>query len=82
MNTEEVTRVEVKIGVADHGRELLVVSTSEPEEIQAQVDKALKDSSGSLVLVDEKGRKVIVPTARIAYVEIAPSDSRRVGFGS
>lgn len=79
---EEVTRVEVKIGVADHGRELLVVSTAEPEEVQAQVDKALKDSTGSLVLVDEKGRKVIVPTARIAYVEIAPSDSRRVGFGS
>jgi len=74
--------VEVKVGIADHGRELLVVSTAEPEEVQAQVDKALKDSSGSLVLVDEKGRKVIVPTARIAYVEIAPSDSRRVGFGS
>lgn len=74
--------MEVKIGVADHGRELLVVSTAEPEEIQTQVDEALKDSAGSLVLVDEKGRKVIVPTARIAYVEIAPSDGRRVGFGS
>lgn len=74
--------MEVKIGVADHGRELLIVSTEEPETIQDQVDKALKDSTGSLVLLDEKGRKIIVPTARIAYVEIAPSDTRRVGFGS
>lgn len=79
---EEVTRVEVKIGIADHGRELLVVSTEEPDAIQTLVDEALKSDAGSLVLVDEKGRKVIVPTARIAYVEIAPSDVRRVGFGA
>jgi hypothetical protein len=25
---------------------------------------------------------VIVPTAKIAYVDIAPADTRRVGFGS
>ncbi|MGI8416316.1 MAG: DUF3107 domain-containing protein [Nakamurella sp.] len=74
--------MEVKIGVADNGRELVVSSASEPEEIEAQVAKALKDSSGTLVLEDEKGKKVVVPSARIAYVEIAPSDSRRVGFGS
>ncbi|MDQ2846217.1 MAG: DUF3107 domain-containing protein [Actinomycetota bacterium] len=74
--------MEVKIGVADNGRELVVSSASEPEEIQAQVAKALKDSSGTLVLEDEKGKKVVIPSARIAYVEIAPSDSRKVGFGS
>ncbi|MDQ6658284.1 MAG: DUF3107 domain-containing protein [Actinomycetota bacterium] len=74
--------MEVKIGVADNGRELVVSSASEPEEIEAQVGKALKDSSGTLVLEDEKGKKVVIPSARIAYVEIAPSDSRKVGFGS
>lgn len=74
--------MEVKIGVADNGRELVVSSASEPEEIEAQVAKALKDSSGTLVLEDDKGKRVVVPSARIAYVEIAPSDARRVGFGS
>lgn len=82
MDDKKGTGVEVKIGVADNGRELVVSSASEPEEIEAQVAKALKDSSGTLVLEDEKGKKVVVPSARIAYVEIAPSDSRRVGFGS
>lgn len=74
--------MEVKIGVADHGRELVVSSASEPEQIEAQIAEALKDTSGTLTLVDDKGRRVVVPSARIAYVEIAPSDTRRVGFGS
>lgn len=74
--------MEVKIGVADSGRELLVASSSEPEEIEAQVTEALKDAAGTLVLVDEKGKRLMIPTAKIAYVEIGQSDSRRVGFGS
>jgi hypothetical protein len=74
--------VEVKIGVADNGRELVVSSASEPEDIQTQVAAALKDPAGTLVLEDEKGKRVVIPSARIAYVEIAQSDSRRVGFGS
>ncbi|WP_029135236.1 DUF3107 domain-containing protein [Nakamurella lactea] len=74
--------MEVKIGVADSGRELLVTSASEPEEIEAQVTEALKDADGTLVLIDEKGKRLMIPTAKIAYVEIGQSDSRRVGFGS
>ena len=33
-----------------------------------------------LTLVDERGRRVVVPVDRIAYVEIAQADQRRVGF--
>ena len=33
-----------------------------------------------LTLVDEKGRQVIVPVAKIAYVEIDESAPRKVGF--
>jgi hypothetical protein len=74
--------VDVKIGVTDTGRELVVSSHSNPDEIEAQIAESLKNPQGTLVLVDEKGRRVIVPTSKIAYVEIAPADSRRVGFGS
>jgi hypothetical protein len=35
-----------------------------------------------LDLVDDKGRRVVVPADRLAYVEIAASEQRRVGFGS
>jgi hypothetical protein len=57
--------VEVKIGVADSPREL-TVSTG--------------NSQGMLTLVDDKGRRYMVPTSRVAYIEIGPADSRRVGF--
>ena len=75
--------MDVKIGVTDTGRELVLSSTSNPDEIEAQVAESLENPSGTLVLVDEKGRRVIVPSARIGYVEIAPADGgRRVGFSA
>ena len=72
--------MDVKIGVTDSNRELVVSSTAQPDEIEAQVAESLGKPQGTLVLVDDKGRRVIVPSAKIAYVEIAPSDTRRVGF--
>jgi len=72
-------RVDVKIGIADSGRELTVSVTGTPDEVQQQVSDALQGDS-NLTLTDEKGRRVIVPTAKIAYVEIGPADGRRVGF--
>jgi hypothetical protein len=72
--------VEVKIGIAESARELVVSSDQTPDEVQALVDDALKDGAGMLRLVDDKGRRYIVPSARIAYVEIAPAAAGRVGF--
>ena len=72
--------MDVKIGVTDTGRELTVSSGSTPDEIEALISEALKIPDGTLVLVDDKGRRVIIPSAKIAYVEIAPADGRRVGF--
>lgn len=74
--------MDVKIGVTDSGRELTVTSTLQPDEIQTLVGESLKDPKGTLVLVDDKGRRVIVPSARISYIEIAASDNRRVGFAA
>jgi hypothetical protein len=73
--------VEVKIGVADSPRELVVSSGQTPEEVQALVSAAFADASGTLSLEDDKGRLYLVPSTRIAYVEIAPAEVRRVGFG-
>ncbi|MGH3980880.1 MAG: DUF3107 domain-containing protein [Pseudonocardiaceae bacterium] len=72
--------MEVKIGVADSPRELVVSSSDSPEEVESLVAGALRDAQGLLSLVDDKGKRFVVPAARIAYVEIGPSDSRRVGF--
>ena len=74
--------MEVKVGVADTARELLINSSQTPEEVEALVADALKNSSGMLTLIDDKGRRYVVPSARIAYVEIGSADSRRVGFAT
>ena len=44
------------------------------------IAKAVSGKAATLTLVDEKGRKVIVATDKLAYVEIAETDQRRVGF--
>jgi hypothetical protein len=72
--------VEVKIGVAESPRELVVSSRLTQDEIESLVAAALKDGKGVLSLLDEKGRRFVVPASRVAYVEIAPADVRKVGF--
>ena len=74
--------MEVKVGVADTARELLITSSQTPEEVEALVADALKGSSSTLTLIDDKGRRYVVPAARVAYVEIGSADSRRVGFAT
>jgi hypothetical protein len=74
--------VEVKVGVADTARELLINSSQTPEEVEALVADALKGSSSTLTLIDDKGRRYVIPAARVAYVEIGSADSRRVGFAT
>jgi hypothetical protein len=81
LNDAEVS-VEVKVGVADTARELVLNSDQTPEEIESLVASALKDSAGTLSLVDDKGRRFVVPSARVAYVEIGTADTRRVGFAT
>ncbi|KAA2264088.1 DUF3107 domain-containing protein [Solihabitans fulvus] len=72
--------MDVKIGVAESPRELVVSSDLAADEVEALVSEALKDPQGLLALVDQKGTRYVVPVARIAYVEIGPGDARRVGF--
>jgi hypothetical protein len=71
--------VEVKIGVQYAPRELVVESKLSPKDLSDTIDQAVKDG-GVLHLDDEKGRVVIVPVEKIAYVEIAATNVRSVGF--
>lgn len=72
--------MEVKIGVLHTAREIVLESPQTPEEVEKTVAEALKSVDGQLVLVEERGRKVIVPANLVAYVDIAQADTRRVGF--
>jgi hypothetical protein len=72
--------VEVKIGVQYAARELVVDSAQTPAEVEQIVTDALVSDKKILSLVDEKGRRVIVPVDKLAYVEIAEASARPVGF--
>jgi Protein of unknown function (DUF3107) len=72
--------LEVKIGVQYGGRELVLESAESPAEVEKRVIDAIADATGVLQLVDEKGRRVIVPVEKLAYVEIAEQSHRPVGF--
>ncbi|WP_327637120.1 DUF3107 domain-containing protein [Kribbella sp. NBC_00482] len=74
--------MEVKIGVQHANRELVLESEQTPEEVQDLVAAALTGKSGLLELTDEKGRKVLIPADRLAYVEIGEVSTRKVGFGA
>jgi hypothetical protein len=75
--------VEVKIGVQFAARELVLESAQSPQDVEKAVAAALSTQGGVLTLEDEKGRRVVVPADKLAYVEIAADTAqRRVGFTS
>lgn len=74
--------MEVKIGVQYATRELVLESAQSPEEIEEAIAAAIRSEMGLLSLQDEKGRRVLVPISKLAYVEIAESEQRRVGFAA
>ena len=74
--------MEVKIGVQHANRELVLESEQTPEEVQEAVAAALSGKANLLQLTDDKGRRVIIPADRLAYVEIGEVSIRTVGFGA
>ncbi|MEU6087919.1 DUF3107 domain-containing protein [Streptomyces sp. NPDC047085] len=74
--------MEVKIGVQHAPREIVLESGQSVDEVERLVAEALAGKSQLLSLVDEKGRKVLVPADRLAYVEIGEPTVRKVGFGA
>lgn len=74
--------MEVKIGVQYAPRELTLESAQTPDEVEKAVAAAFTSDAGLLQLVDDKGRRVMIPANKIAYVEIADAHDRRVGFSA
>lgn len=73
--------MEVKIGVQQAPRELVIDTDQDAEQLSALVTDAL-GSGGVLDLSDTKGRRTIVPVEKIAYVEIGTGVAGHVGFRS
>lgn len=74
--------VEVKIGVQNAARELVIETDETSEGVATLVKDALGATDGVLTLTDTKGKVTVVPTAKLAYVEIGRSVTGQVGFRS
>ena len=74
--------MEVKIGVQQAQRELVVEVDESAEAVEKLVSDAIATEGGVLALTDTKGRRVVVPGAKVAYVEIGTGVAGTVGFRS
>ena len=74
--------MEVRIGVVYTAKELSVELEGKSDEMVATAEDALKGGAPVIWLTDKKGRRVGIPTDKIAYIEVAEEDqAKRVGFG-
>lgn len=75
--------MDVRIGITQTPKELELEVDAEADEIVKLIDEALGQDAGTLWLTDRKGRRVGVPAAKVAYVEVGSGhEERRVGFGA
>ena len=72
---------QVRIAVSDVASELSFECPSTPEEIKALAASALSGGT-PLILTDIRGHEILVPAAKIGYIEIGQPIERRVGFGA
>ncbi len=73
--------MDIVIGVQQTARDISLESEETPEQVSKKVTDAIANG-GLLTLTDSKGRTVIVPAEKIAFVELGPVSGRRVGFGA
>ncbi|PFG16895.1 uncharacterized protein DUF3107 [Propionicimonas paludicola] len=73
--------MEIKIGIRQVARELTVETDASAADVEADLKAALTEGT-VLALSDEKGRRILVPAAQIAYLDLGQEKARPVGFGS
>ena len=71
--------MQITIGMKDVTREL---SFEVNEDIADEVTKALSGKSDVLDVTDDKGNRILVAAAAIAYVHVGSDEHRFVGFGA
>ncbi|GAA4608059.1 DUF3107 domain-containing protein [Actinoallomurus liliacearum] len=74
--------MQVRIGVQSVPKELVVETSLSADEVERAVQDAVAEEDGVFTLRSRDGARLVVPAAKLAYVEIAESEQRSVGFGS
>ncbi|GAA5229824.1 DUF3107 domain-containing protein [Arthrobacter cryoconiti] len=73
--------MEIKIGIQNIAREIVLESDQDSNAVAELVSAALSKGS-ELRLTDEKGRVVIIPGGALGYVELGGEKARSVGFAA
>lgn len=73
--------MDIKIGIQNIARDVVIDTTASADEIKQQLSEAL-GNDGVLTVSDAKGRTVIVPARAIGYVDLGQEQNRPVGFGA
>jgi len=73
--------MEVKIGIQHAAREVIVETDEDRESVVAKVSAAVSGDT-VLDLTDTKGRTIMIPGSKVAYVEIGGGVAGQVGFRS
>ncbi len=77
--------MDIRIGVIHTSKEIEVEVSddSDRDKLMDDIDTTLARPDSVLWLTDRRGKRVGVPVARVAYVEVGvASEDRRVGFGA
>ena len=77
--------MDVRIGIIQAPRELDIELPAEMTQEQALelIERAFSEADGVVWLTDKRGRRIGIPTGRVAYVEVGTQeDIRKVGFGA
>ncbi|MDO5720436.1 MAG: DUF3107 domain-containing protein [Actinomycetaceae bacterium] len=69
----------ITIGVSGVTRELRVEVDMEQDALFDAVNQAI-ESGTALQLTDTKGRKLIIPAAKVGYIMVSDEKPRPVGF--
>lgn len=73
--------MEVKVGIRQVAREVVLETKATAAEVEESLATALANS-GVFTLTDEKGRKVLIPSGQVAYVDLGTEHARQIGFGA
>lgn len=71
--------MEIRIGIQHSPREIVIESNESTDSVLETLTSAIGDGT-PVSLRDDRGRTVLVPGAKVAFVEFSAQEPRRVGF--
>lgn len=72
--------MQLRIGIQNAQREIILESEQSISEITALIESAITNDEKLIKLTDAKETIVLIPTASFAYLEVVGDSPRKVGF--